>query len=72
MEPNPCLNCTGRDQNKNNPICRDCDKRIEYVNCLERNLNFSASYGDCQFSTHRFSFFSSELSTLSRQGEAIF
>ena len=46
MEKNPCLNCTRRNHNKNNPICRDCDKRIEYVNHLEMNLNCTFSYGE--------------------------
>jgi len=72
MELNPCLSCIKKDQNKNNPVCRDCNKRIDYVNGLERNLNFTASHGDCQFTSHRFTFFSSELSTLSHQGDAIY
>jgi hypothetical protein len=46
MEKNPCLNCAGRNHNKNNPICRDCDKRIEYVNHLEIKLNGTLSYGE--------------------------
>jgi uncharacterized paraquat-inducible protein A len=45
-EKNPCLNCAGRNHNKNNPICRDCDKRIEYVNHLELKLNFTFSNGE--------------------------
>ena len=46
MELNPCLNCIRRNQNKNNPICRDCDMRIEYVNYLETKLNGTFSYGE--------------------------
>ena len=46
MEKNPCLNCVRRNHNKNNPICRDCDKRIEYVNQLELKLNFTFSNGE--------------------------
>lgn len=46
MEPNSCLNCARRNHNKNNPICRDCDKRIEYVNHLEMKLNGTFSYDE--------------------------
>ena len=46
METNPCLNCARRNHNKNNPLCRNCDKRIDYVNHLEMNLNYPFSYGD--------------------------
>jgi hypothetical protein len=46
MELNPCLNCIRKNQNKNNPICRDCDMRIEYINCLEIKLNGTFSYGE--------------------------
>ena len=71
MDLNPCLNCSGRDQNKNNPICRDCDQRIHYVNRLELTLNFSASYGDHHDLAHRVSLFSSDRSSMSHQGDAI-
>jgi hypothetical protein len=46
MKTNPCLNCARKNQNKNSPICRDCDKRIEYVNHLEMTLNCTFSYGE--------------------------
>jgi hypothetical protein len=46
METNPCLNCARRNYNKNNPICRDCDKRIEHLNHLEIKLNGTLSYGE--------------------------
>ena len=46
MELNPCLNCIRKNQNKNNPICRDCNMRIEYVNRLEIKLNGTFSYGE--------------------------
>ncbi len=46
MKLNPCLNCTKRNHNKNNPICRDCDKRIDYVNHLEIELNGTFSYAE--------------------------
>ena len=46
MELNPCLSCHRKDQNKNNPICLHCEKRLEYVNHLEMRLNFTLSYGE--------------------------
>ena len=46
MELNPCLSCTRKDQNKNNPICRDCNKRIEYVNHIEIKLDCTFCYGE--------------------------
>jgi hypothetical protein len=46
MELNPCLSCSGKDQNKNNPICIHCEKRLEYVNQLEMKLNYTFSYGE--------------------------
>ena len=46
MESNPCLSCSGKDQNKNNPNCINCDKRIEYINDLAMKLNYSLSYGE--------------------------
>jgi hypothetical protein len=69
MEPSPCLSCAGRDQNKNNRICRDCNKRIDYVNRLERNLNFAASYSDNRSATRQVSFFSRNLKQLLHHGE---
>ena len=46
MELKPCLSCNRKDQNKNNPVCRDCDKRIEYVNHLEMKLDCTFCYGE--------------------------
>jgi hypothetical protein len=46
MEPNPCLSCTSKDQNKNNPTCLLCEKRLEFVNHLEMKLNGTLSYGE--------------------------
>lgn len=46
MEINPCLSCNGKDRNKNNPICLNCEKRLEYVNHLEIELNYTFSYGE--------------------------
>jgi hypothetical protein len=41
MDSNPCLLCQLKDQDKNNQMCLRCAKRLEYVNDLERVLNFS-------------------------------
>ena len=46
MELNPCLSCSGKDRNKNNPNCLRCEKRLEYVNHLDMNLNFTFCYGE--------------------------
>ena len=46
MEPNPCLSCSGRDRNKNNPVCLNCEKRLEYVSHLEMKLNYTFSNGE--------------------------
>jgi hypothetical protein len=35
-----------RDEDKNNSLCTDCDKRIGYVRHLEQELNYSMSYTD--------------------------
>ena len=44
MKHNPCLVCRMRDEDKNNSLCIQCDKRIGYVQHLEQELNFSMSY----------------------------
>ncbi|MEE4261345.1 MAG: hypothetical protein V2I56_01565 [Desulfobacteraceae bacterium] len=44
MKNNPCLVCRMRDEDKNNRLCRECEKRIGYVQKLEQELNFSMSY----------------------------
>jgi hypothetical protein len=72
MELNPCLECTRKNQNKNNPICRDCYKRVDYVNRLELNLNNTASYGDDQPSAHRISLVSGGLNLMSLCGDVIY
>ena len=46
MEINPCLSCSGKDRNKNNPTCLHCEKRLEYVNHLGTNLNFTFCTGE--------------------------
>jgi hypothetical protein len=35
-----------RDQDKNNSLCVECEKRVGYVQRLEQELNFSMSYND--------------------------
>lgn len=46
MKNNPCLGCRMRDKDKNNSLCLKCEKRVGYVQQLEQELNFSASYSD--------------------------
>jgi hypothetical protein len=40
MKSNPCLQCQLGNQDKNNQMCMSCHKRIDYVNHLDRELNF--------------------------------
>ena len=48
MSKNPCLKCTGAQKDKNNSVCRDCKKRIEYISLLESELNHVPSYCEIQ------------------------
>ena len=48
MNKNPCLECSGAKKDKNNPVCRDCKKRIAYVSLLELELNHVPSYCEVQ------------------------
>lgn len=41
MKVSPCVQCALLSRNKNNPVCRDCIKRIQYVMALERTLAFT-------------------------------
>lgn len=50
MQCHPCRECPMLDQDKNNPTCRDCNKRLQYVDQLERRLDFSRCAGNRQFS----------------------
>ena len=40
MKSNPCRQCELENQDKNNQICMRCDKRLDYVSHLERELSF--------------------------------
>ena len=40
---NPCLNCGLKDKDKNNLTCRDCQRRLDYLRGLSRDLEFTAS-----------------------------
>jgi hypothetical protein len=72
MDLNPCLECARKNMNKNNPVCRDCNKRVDYVNTLESRLNFTASYGQDELPTHRISFISGDTATLTLNRDAIY
>ena len=41
MKSNPCRQCELKNQDKNNQICMNCDKRLEYVSHLERGLSYA-------------------------------
>ena len=41
MKSNPCRQCSLKNRDKNNPMCMHCDKRLDYVNQLERELSFA-------------------------------
>ena len=43
MHCHPCRKCQMLDQVKNNEICRHCNKRLQYIDKLERPLNFPRS-----------------------------
>ena len=72
MEANPCSDCTRRNHDKNNPVCRDCDKRVDYVKRLELKLNFIASCGDSQPLAHQVSYLLRSRSYLSPEGDPIY
>ena len=39
----PCLTCSRKDEDKNNPYCRDCSRRIVYLNNLTRDLEYTGT-----------------------------
>ena len=41
MQRHPCRECHMLDKDKNNPTCSRCKKRTQYVEELERRLDFS-------------------------------
>lgn len=41
MKHNAYLVCRMHDEDKNDSLCIQCDKRISYVQHLEQELNFS-------------------------------
>lgn len=40
---NPCRQCPRGNQDKNNPQCRECDKRLAYLRQLACALEYSAA-----------------------------
>ena len=46
MKSSPCFHCQLKDQDKNNPMCMHCDKRLDYVSLLERELNFAPAHSE--------------------------
>lgn len=41
MKSNPCLQCQLKNQDKNNQICMHCNKRLDYVSHIEKELSFA-------------------------------
>jgi hypothetical protein len=50
MKSHPCLNCPSGDKDKNNKICMHCDKRIQFVFNLDKELDFSLCNTKTDFS----------------------
>jgi uncharacterized paraquat-inducible protein A len=46
MNTNPCLECPRINDDKNNPDCLKCDKRIRYVKQLSGSLGCYVLYAD--------------------------
>ena len=46
MKSNPCFHCQLKNQDKNNPICVHCNKRLDYVRRLERELDFALTHSE--------------------------
>lgn len=44
MKTNPCHTCFLKHQDKNNDICLNCPKRLQYIKEIEQTLGFTASY----------------------------
>ncbi|MGD2023248.1 MAG: hypothetical protein PVI18_08725 [Desulfobacterales bacterium] len=60
MRRNPCRQCYLKNQDKNNHMCTYCDKRLAYINHIDRALNFTITNTEEKVPTHR-------LPTLSRR-----
>jgi hypothetical protein len=58
MKSNPCRQCELENQDKNNQICMYCDKRLNYVSHLERELNFAMTNTEQKLSSSRLPTFS--------------
>jgi hypothetical protein len=43
MNTNPCLGCARINEDKNNPECLKCEKRVNYVRQLAASLNCGVS-----------------------------
>jgi hypothetical protein len=65
MQPNPCLRCQLKNQDKNNPKCTSCDKRIGYLSHLEKELSFAMTNTDQRLSSPRLPAFASRTHLLS-------
>jgi hypothetical protein len=72
MEFNPCLECDRKNQNKNHPVCRDCDKRVAYVSRLALTLSYTATYEHDRIPVQQISFVAGGPASLSLKEDAIY
>jgi hypothetical protein len=53
MRAAPCLTCPGKDKDKNNPVCLECEKRLRYVSDIENSLPLAATAKGREDAAHR-------------------
>jgi hypothetical protein len=46
MKSNPCLQCQLKNQDKNNQMCMYCNKRLDYVRYIEKELSFAMTHNE--------------------------
>ena len=46
MRSNPCMLCALKSQDRNNQMCMQCDKRLDYVKYLEKELSYARTNTD--------------------------
>ena len=48
MIKRPCIGCKFEPLDKNNPTCRECDRRVEYVALIEEDMNIEHRTSNAQ------------------------
>jgi hypothetical protein len=66
---NPCRSCALVESDKNNRTCLKCGKRVAYVACLDRDLNFPAGRPETRFAAYRHSLVSRQARLLTASPE---